>query len=101
MPRSSSASSSPSHNLDRLQRSRQHIGSYRHDLLVALRVVDRVEKEMLRAEWESWVWSEAAKCKQVNEVIKKGSEKDTEGLRRWWGDYCGSCLQEVGQMKGL
>lgn len=34
----------------RLRRTRQHLGSYRHDLLVAMRVVNNVEREMMRAE---------------------------------------------------
>jgi hypothetical protein len=60
-----------------------------------------VEKDMLKAEWEGWVWSEAARCRQMSQVIRKGTEKETEGLRRWWGDYCGSCLQEAEGLKGL
>jgi hypothetical protein len=34
----------------RLRRTRQHLGTYRHDLLVAMRLVNNVEREMLRAE---------------------------------------------------
>jgi hypothetical protein len=94
-------SSPRTHTFSRLQRSRQHIGSYRHDLLVALRVVDRVEREMLRAEWESWVWSESARCRQTAEVIKRGNDDETQGLRLWWEEYCGSCLDHVNELKTL
>lgn len=80
----------------RLQRSRQHIGSYRHDLLVALRIVDKVEKEIMKAEWESWVWGEATKCKDAVRVIKKSNE--TDDLRNWWNEYCGSCLMEMSRL---
>ncbi|KAI9873977.1 MAG: SNF1-interacting protein, partial [Pleopsidium flavum] len=48
----------------RLRRTRQHLGSYRHDLLVAMRVVNSVEQEMLRAEWENWLLDETNRCKQ-------------------------------------
>ncbi|EAQ91219.1 hypothetical protein CHGG_03154 [Chaetomium globosum CBS 148.51] len=39
----------------RVRRVRQRMGAYRHDLLVAMRVVNKVEREMLHAEWESWL----------------------------------------------
>lgn len=81
----------------RLQRSRQHIGSYRHDLLVALRTVSKVEKEIMKAEWESWVWSEATKCKHAVQVFKTNNE--TDGLREWWNEYCGSCLVEMERLE--
>lgn len=35
----------------RLRRTRQNLGSYRHELLVAMRVVNNVEREMIRAEY--------------------------------------------------
>ncbi|TID24492.1 hypothetical protein E6O75_ATG02857 [Venturia nashicola] len=77
----------------RLQRSRQHIGSYRHDLLVALRTVTKIEKEIMKTEWESWVWSEATKCKHAVQIVQSNNE--TDGLREWWNEYCGSCLMEM------
>jgi hypothetical protein len=103
----------------RLRRTRQHLGSYRHDLLVAMRVVNNVEREMLRAEWENWLLDETTRCKQVQMMLRDGrmdisptkrvketepqlvfeaKEKDRLGkmekLREWQRDYCGSCLRE-------
>lgn len=90
-----SVSSGTQQTVARLQRSRQKFGTYRHDLLVALRVVDRVEKDMLRGEWESWVHSEANRCRQVKKVLNRERNNETDALRRWWDEYCGSCLEEA------
>ncbi|KAH0241705.1 hypothetical protein KCU71_g24038, partial [Aureobasidium melanogenum] len=49
----------------RLQRTRHSLARYRHDLLVALRVVNRVEEEVVHAEWEDWVFEEERKCIKV------------------------------------
>jgi hypothetical protein len=103
----------------RLRRTRQHLGSYRHDLLVAMRLVNNIEREMMRAEWENWLLDENTRCKQVQMMLRedqknvsptkrvKGAdpqqvldakEKDRmskrENLRRWQEEYCGSCQRE-------
>ena len=111
---------------------RQRLGGYRHDLLVALRVVNGVEREMVRAEWEAWLRGEAWRCERAKGLLfasesdlpatpgegealglglnaegegkdeEKGKEKKakekkkerTEALRKWYAEYCGSCLEE-------
>lgn len=104
----------------RLRRTRQHLGSYRHDLMVAMRVVNNVEREMVRAEWENWLLDENARCKQVQLILREHrtspspNKKNTKGtdsqkileakererkekldeLRRWQEEYCGSCKME-------
>lgn len=103
----------------RLRRTRQHLGSYRHNLVVAMRVVNSVEKEMLQAEWENWLLDENTKCRKVEAMLRdnrtgvspgreaQGSASqqvldtqhgDKEGrleeLRAWQAEYCGSCEQE-------
>lgn len=52
-----------------MRRVRQRMGAYRHDLLVAMRVVNKVELEMLTAEWESWLAGETRRCEQVRELL--------------------------------
>lgn len=105
----------------RLRRTRQRLGSYRHDLLVAMRMVNSVERDMLQSEWENWLLDENNRCGQVGAVLrawdspsdnKKGNkaaakgeaahkafrEKDSkkrESLRMWYEDYCGSCRREA------
>jgi hypothetical protein len=100
----------------RLRRTRQHLGSYRHDLLVAMRVVNNVEREMMRAEWENWLLDENTRCKQVQMVLREGGtdmsttkkikgvdpqlvldtkdKERMESLRQWQKEYCASCQQE-------
>ena len=108
----------------RLKRVRQRMGAYRHDLLVAMRVVNKIEREMVQSEWESWLTGENRRCEQVRELLmsdgsngkgKKeqdggaqsvllgqqgvGDEGNGEGerraaLREWFAEYCTSCAAE-------
>ncbi|KAI1816794.1 PH domain-containing protein [Poronia punctata] len=105
----------------RLRHTRQKLGSYRHDLIVAMRMVNSVETEMLRSEWENWLMDETSRCEQIGLALSSASaseargskmnaqvmqkvlgttedEKDTttrakreESLRHWYEGYCGSC----------
>lgn len=89
----------------RLQRTRQRLGTYRHDLLVAMRVVNSIEKEVLQTEWEQWVMVENRRCRQI-EALLRGDENGTQALmpdslvargddvQDWYEDYCTSCRTE-------
>lgn len=79
-----------------------------------MRVVNNIEQEMLRAEWENWLLDENSRCKQVEVMLgstPKPSTKSSklskaqkilqaeergrmEELRKWQEDYCGSCRRE-------
>ncbi|KAK7908300.1 hypothetical protein PG985_015603 [Apiospora marii] len=104
----------------RLRRQRQKLGSYRHDLLVAMRTVNSVEREMLQSEWENWLIDENSRCDQVQQALRepnapasssrskkgkggadgqkvlqdKGDDKKREALKLWHEEYCGSCKQD-------
>jgi len=82
----------------RLQRTRQNLASYRHDLLVSMRIVNRVEREVLQAEWETWVKEEGRRCKKVGEMVKKNETMRRGEMVQWYEGYCGSCRRE---MEGL
>lgn len=94
----------------RIRRTRQRLGSYRHDLVVAMRVVNSIEREMLQSEWENWLMDENMRCEQVKVMLsddgkdvaaapRDGTHKMTrpvdeqrvESLRLWHDEYCGSC----------
>lgn len=96
----------------RLRRTRQRLGNYRHDLLVAMRIVNGIEREMMQSEWENWLDDENARCEQVRglvlaegeqrqgqgqgqKVLREaggvGTQLNREALREWYGEYCGSC----------
>lgn len=91
----------------RLQRSRQHLGTQRHDLLVAMRVVNSIERELIRAEWESWLLQENFKCKQIGTMIRQNNTELSGGksvdnqhperlkqVNAWYQGYCKSCSKE-------
>ncbi|APA10170.1 hypothetical protein SS1G_07407 [Sclerotinia sclerotiorum 1980 UF-70] len=98
----------------RLRRTRQNLGSYRYDLLIAMRVVNNIERNVLEAEWENWLLDENMRCKQAQMMLRdnrantlpiskiKGlpSQKVLQGednmneLREWHQEYCGSCKAE-------
>ncbi|KAI0480344.1 PH domain-containing protein [Xylariaceae sp. FL0804] len=63
----------------RLRRTRQRLGSYRHDLLVAMRMVNSVEAEMLRAEWENWLLDEDHRCEQVGAALSLDRPEQRNG----------------------
>ncbi|PHH86349.1 hypothetical protein CDD83_10376 [Cordyceps sp. RAO-2017] len=100
----------------RLRRTRQRLASYRHDLLVAMRVVNSVEREMLQSEWENWLMNEKSLCDdldlafQGDEGRKAGQpspsssaqkllgslgDGGTKVLREWRESYCGSCRSDL------
>ncbi|KAK3399298.1 hypothetical protein B0T20DRAFT_196856 [Sordaria brevicollis] len=56
----------------RLRRTRQRLGTYRHDLLVAMRVVNGIEREMIQSEWENWLMDENLRCEQVSNMLLTG-----------------------------
>ncbi|KAI7347652.1 hypothetical protein KC320_g7106 [Hortaea werneckii] len=91
----------------RLHNTRDAIARYRHDLLIALRVVNRVESDVLKAEWEDWVRSEERKCAKVERMLQRGEsgkkssqsklEVDAQ-LGEEFAEYCRSCRGEVASL---
>ncbi|KAI4728760.1 hypothetical protein E4T49_03509 [Aureobasidium sp. EXF-10728] len=95
----------------RLQRTRHSLARYRHDLLVAMRVVNRVEEEVVHAEWEDWVLEEERKCIKVESMMvsrKSGGGQSTtpeaqrdehsDDLGDGFAEYCRSCKSEARQI---
>lgn len=98
----------------RLRRTRQHLGSYRYDLMIAMRVVNNIERNVLKAEWENWLLDENMRCKQAHMMLRENqtnslSSSKVKGgssqqvlqvddnmneLRKWHQEYCGSCKAE-------
>ncbi|KAI6847624.1 hypothetical protein KC332_g878 [Hortaea werneckii] len=94
----------PQKHAARLHNTRDAIARYRHDLLIALRVVNRVENDVLKAEWEDWVRSEERKCAKVERMLQRGesgkksskSKLDVDAqLGEEFAEYCRSCRTEV------
>ncbi|GAB7353098.1 hypothetical protein MBLNU459_g3641t1 [Dothideomycetes sp. NU459] len=89
----------------RLHRTRHSLARYRHDLLVAMRVVNRVEREVVQAEWEAWIREEERKCHRVASMLadrKQDGAKATrdakEELGEDFAEYCRSCKREAARI---
>ncbi|KAK5990263.1 putative PH domain-containing C19A8.02-like protein [Cladobotryum mycophilum] len=96
----------------RLRKTRQRLGTYRHDLLVAMRVVNTIEREMLQSEWENWLTNERSLCDDLEMMLQDGgdrgkieesatqkvmssiSEDRKKALETWRDEYCGSCRSD-------
>ncbi|KAK4190458.1 hypothetical protein QBC35DRAFT_428616 [Podospora australis] len=61
----------------RLRRTRQRLGGYRHDLLVAMRVVNGIELEMVQSEWENWLADETMRCERVKRMLLHDNNNST------------------------
>ncbi|TKA76232.1 hypothetical protein B0A55_06390 [Friedmanniomyces simplex] len=99
----------------RLHRTRDSLARYRHDLLVALRVVNRVERDVVDAEYEEYVKGEASKCTRVEGMLrreqggngekkfrKSGSfrnEGNVTELGEEFAAYCESCQGELAYLR--
>ncbi|KAF2789113.1 hypothetical protein K505DRAFT_378444 [Melanomma pulvis-pyrius CBS 109.77] len=101
------------HASRRLHRTRQNLGSHRHDLLVALRVINRIEKEVVEAEYENWLVDETNKCERVGSMLKRDGEGKSSGagkdgkekergkvVEEWVKGYCGDCERALGGLRG-
>ncbi|BCR97855.1 putative transcription factor SipA3 [Aspergillus luchuensis] len=100
----------------RIQQTRERLGSYRHDLLVALRVVNSIEREVIQSEWERWLRQELRRCRQIQILLGKNEgEEDvdlevdrsgpsvfaelTDDVQQWYETYCTSCQAEHAQIE--
>ena len=85
--------------------ARHNLGAYRHDLLVALRVVNRIERETMEVEWSTWLLRESVRCRQLSVTIGEGAPASGTPLpsARWSNGtmekarllqkgYCRSCI---------
>ena len=88
-----------------LHRSASGLDAYRHNLLVALRVVNRIERETMEAAWERFQRAEVVRCAKYSQKARKSWESTaTERAvlkQRLIGrppeelmQYCDSCVRE-------
>ena len=77
-----------------------------------MRVVNSIEREVIQAEWESWLLEENARCDQLGAHIRHNSTDPSIGkdntrqemvetdsvrlqeLRKWHEGYCKSCKKD-------
>ena len=92
----------------RLRRGRKSVASYRHNLLVAMRITNKLDKEMLQAEWENWLFGENERCEELIDLTTSGTDGIVSAenvsadagndLREWSVAYCKSCAAEKQRM---
>lgn len=94
----------------RIQQTRERLGVYRYDLLVALRVINSIEKEVFQSEWERWLQQEVRRCRQVEGLLVNDADDKTDteegqtvlaglngDVKQWYETYCSSCEREQEQ----
>ncbi|EPS27839.1 hypothetical protein PDE_02783 [Penicillium oxalicum 114-2] len=99
----------------RFLETRERLGEYRHNLLVGLRVVNSIEKEVIANEWQRWLRGEVRRCRQIEILLGEGKEaagnearqaakvdklfgKNADNVKEWYDRYCTSCRQEQEQI---
>lgn len=99
----------------RIRRTRQRLGTYRHDLVIAMRVVNGIDREMVQSEWENWLMNEKALCDDLDDALldkNKGigyqseaqkvlgsvSTSRKKALEAWRDEHCGSCRADIAKL---
>lgn len=104
--------------IKRFQHTREQLGMHRHNLLVALRLVNSIEKEVIQNEWERYLRDEIRRCRQV-EVLLSGDDAEgdadtqagrlaqaervfaehADDVKQWYEEYCSSCRNDLERVK--
>lgn len=58
---------------------------------MALRVVNRIEKEVLEAEYEHFLEDETQKCDKVGFLLGNANEGQNKESENWMKSYCSDC----------
>lgn len=96
---------------NRIHGFRSKIGVARNQLIIELRTLNRIEKELIMAEWQAWLFDEVSMCSRLLELFAV-TGKSEEGKATNLGDkpvyfrkaltgYCASCATENRAMKNL
>ncbi|KAJ5818733.1 hypothetical protein N7474_004324 [Penicillium riverlandense] len=101
--------------IKRFQQTRERLGTHRHNLLVALRVVNSIEREVIQNEWERWLRDEIRRCRQVEILLSGNAEngdkvgrlaqaeqvfaEHADDVKQWYEAYCSSCRKEHDQVE--
>jgi hypothetical protein len=85
-----------------LRSKRQQLSVIRHELLVSLHTVNKVEKELVDGEWMTWLVDEMYKCDVAAQYIVTVSDDDLEKRMQDIGklkNYCEDCNRVWGNLK--
>ena len=85
-----------------LRSRRQQLNIMRHELLVSLRSVNIVEKEIVEEEWMTWLGEELYRCDRTAQLLAEiptnELEKRIDDLAKL-KDYCRDCNTVWGDIK--
>ena len=85
-----------------LRSTRQQLNVIRHELLVSLRTVNMVEKELVDGEWMTWLSDELYKCDLAAQYLVTNSNEELEKRVQDIGvlkNYCDDCNRVWGNVK--
>lgn len=82
---------------DRIFELRSQIGAQRNWLMVELRTINKIESDLVMAEWRSWLYDEVARCSRVSRTVGKNSNETVMNEAIWDAlvEYCESCRVEL------
>jgi hypothetical protein len=60
--------------------------------------VNRIEKEVVEAEYEHWLLDETQKCVKVGTMLDE-TKKNDENVQAWVRGYCGDCVKSLKVVK--
>lgn len=57
-------------------------------------MVNRIEQEVVEAEYEHWLLDETQKCAKVGTMLD-GGKKNDKTVQAWVKGYCGDCEKSL------
>jgi hypothetical protein len=61
--------------------------------------VNRIEKEIIEAEYENWLEDETHKCGRIESMLGEHDKKKRKEVEVWAKGYCGDCEKALGQVR--
>lgn len=58
--------------------------------------MNRIEKEVVEAEFENWLLDETHKCERVGVMLSEDDRKEKKEVEDWMRGYCGDCEAALG-----
>lgn len=62
--------------------------------------MNRIEKEVVEAEYENWLLDETHKCSKVGALLQEArGKKEERQVEDWVKGYCGDCKSSLESVK--
>lgn len=86
-----------------LRSRRQQINAMRHELLVSLRSVNAIERELVEGEWMTWLGEELFRCDSAAQILTEIPREELEARMDdlvKFKEYCWDCNVVWEKVKG-